>query len=136
MDAVSPGSEGPDLVALLAEYGPETNQKWDEICRWLQQSFDHEVTLEAVLFLIGIQTRGQGYEPELDKDRKQDLIMEGTFAAFASLGAYVQVGMEDDGAWIWERVADPAPDLSVEDQEKLIRLAIIEYFAREVGHLD
>lgn len=138
MDAVDPASqeEGPDLVALLATYGSEHDLRWTELCTWLEASYYREVTLEAILFLIGVQTRGQGYEPELDKDRKQDLIMEGTFAAFATLGVYIQVGMEDDGAWIWERVADPVPELSVDDQEKLIKLAVMNYFEHEVGPID
>lgn len=134
MDGVGAESAGsPDLRALLASYDAGTDERWEELCRNLEKSFGRDVTVEAILFLIGIQTRGRGFEPDLERDKKQDVIMEGTFSAFASLGVYERVGMENDGAWIWERVADPVPDLPVDDQEKLLRLAILKYFEDEVG---
>lgn len=102
--------------------------RWDRLQRWIQQRFGRQgAGIEPILFLIGIQERGQGYEPKLAKEAKQDLIMEGTYHAFAALGFYEQVGMEEDGAWIWERVVT-LPKLSVEEQEKLLRLAILHYF--------
>ncbi len=134
MDGVGAASEGePDLKALLASYGPDDDRRWNGLIKWLETTYGREITLEAILFLIGIQTRGRGFEPELERDRKQDVIMEGTFSAFASLGVYEQVGMEDNGAWIWERVADPVPELPVEEQEKLIKLAVLRYFDDELG---
>ena len=102
--------------------------RWQEMERWVQARFGREPTIEAILFLIGIQARGRGFEPELAKDAKQNLIMEGTFFAFETLGIYERVGMEDDGFWIWERIIEHPPDLSVEQQEKLLKTAIIRYF--------
>lgn len=134
MDGVTDGPGNPvDLRALLDSYGDATDRKWESLASWLQRTYSRDITLEAILFLIGIQSRGRGFEPDLERDRKQDVIMEGTFTAFASLGVYERVGMEDDGAWIWERVAEPVPDLPVEDQEKLLKIAILRYFEDEVG---
>lgn len=134
MDGMTHASDpNVDLRATLASYDSETDRRWDALVDWLRQSYDRDITLEAILFLIGIQTRGRGFEPDLAREKKQDVIMEGTFSAFASLGVYERVGMEDDGAWIWERVAEPIPDLSVDDQEKLLKIAVLRYFQEELG---
>lgn len=102
--------------------------RWEVLEQWLAARFGKTPDIEGILFLVGIQARGRGFEPELEKDAKQSLIMEGTYHAFAALGIYEHVGMEADGHWIWERVIDHPPDLSVEAQEKLLKTAILEYF--------
>lgn len=93
----------------------------------LAARFGRSVGLEGVLFLIGVNALGRGFEPRLEKERKQDLIMEGTYHAFAALGVYEQVGLEADGFAVWERRLD-VPRLAVEQQEKLLHLAILAYF--------
>ncbi|HMB92698.1 MAG TPA: hypothetical protein VKP65_17740 [Rhodothermales bacterium] len=102
--------------------------RWSSLEQWLTARFGKTPDIESILFLIGIQARGRGFEPELEKDAKQSLIMEGTYHAFAALGIYERIGMEADGHWIWERVIDHPPDLSVEAQEKLLKIAILQYF--------
>ncbi len=106
----------------------ELDAHWQRLQGWLQQRLGRKRPgIEAILFLIGIQERGHGYEPDLAREAKQDLIMEGTYHAFAALDVYRRVGMEANGAWIWERMLT-LPKLSVEEQEKLLRLAIVRYF--------
>ncbi len=118
--------ENPTQAHLQAE-DAELETRWQALAAWIEKRFSHDTSVEAILFLIGIQSRARGYEPELDKDRKQDLIMEGTYCAFETLGMYERVGLETDGLWIWER-SYRLPDLSVEEQEKLLRIAILRYF--------
>ncbi|QXD14000.1 hypothetical protein GQ464_011080 [Rhodocaloribacter litoris] len=115
------------IEALLATDAAEVETRWQHLDAWMQRRFGRPATIEAVLFLIGIQAHGSGYQPDLDRDRKQSLIMEGTYCVFETLGLYERVGMNDDGFWIWERTR-PLPDLDVETQEKLLRLAILRYF--------
>ena len=95
---------------------------------WIEERFGKEPTIEEILFLVGIQSRGYGFEPDLDKDAKEGLIMEGTYCVFETLGVYERIGMEKDGYWIWERQIDHPPNLSVDEQEKLLRTAILRYF--------
>lgn len=102
--------------------------RWKRLQSWLEERFGDEAGIETILFLIGIQAQGRGYRPKLKREKKQDLIMEGTFCAFEKIGLYEHVGMEEDGAWIWERTGPELPKLPVEDQEKLLRIAIITYF--------
>jgi hypothetical protein len=117
-----------EIETLLATDEAALATRWDRLQRWLRERFGKkEASIESILFLIGVQARGRGYEPKLEKDVKQRVIMEGTYHVFETLGFYQHAGMEADGAWIWERLVD-LPELTVEDQEKLLRLAILRYF--------
>lgn len=116
----------------LLEYPEEKlASRWSRVDSWLQERFGRDNSIESVLFLIGIHSRGLGFSPKLEKEQKQELIMEGSFLAFETLGHYERVGMDSDGAWIWERRVE-LPDLSVEQQEKLLRIGITRYFEQFV----
>ncbi len=116
-----------DLANLLASDDDALQRRWDALVERLGERFGQKPGLEGVLFLIGIQSRGRGYEPKLKKERKQALIMEGTWCAFESIGLYQRVGADENGAWIWQPQAD-LPHLDVEEQEKLLRTAVLSYF--------
>ena len=102
--------------------------RWERLVGWIQARFGKAPDLEAILFLVGVQSRGRGFEPDLDRDVKEALVMEGTYRVFATLGIYEQVGMEADGSWIWERVVDAPSGLSIKEQENLLKTAILRYF--------
>lgn len=103
-------------------------ERWAHVETWVRDRFGRNVSIEAILFLIGIQSKGRGFEPNLEKEAKQDTIMEGTFCAFETLGLYERIGLDEDGTWIWERTVDAIPKLPVEQQEKLLKLGIVQYF--------
>lgn len=121
------GQAEPVYEALKAN-DADLEARWQQLSAWVKARFGKVPDIEGLLFLIGIQSRGRGFEPKLQKEVKQGVIMEGTCCAFASLGIYERVGMEDDGSWIWERIVPNPPGLSVEEQEKLLRVAILRYF--------
>lgn len=107
--------------------------RWEKLQQWLQARFGRETGIEATLFLIGIHAQGRGFEPKLQKEAKQDLIMEGTCCAFEKLGLYERIGMEEDGRWVWARTVPQIPKLPIEAQEKLLRLGILAYFDEVLG---
>lgn len=111
----------------------ELEARWERLQSWLKARFGRDTGIEAVLFLVGVQSRGHGYEPKLRKEVKQDLIMEGTYSVFEKLGFYERVGMDEHGNWIWERVVPEIPKLPIDDQEKLLRIAILAYFDEVFG---
>ncbi len=113
---------------LLNESDERLDQRWEAIQQFVEERFQREPTIEAILFLIGVQERGRGYEPDLQKDVKEALVMEGTYTVFEKVDLYRHAGMESDGSWIWERTTDLPEDLSSDEQEKLLRLAIVRYF--------
>lgn len=122
--------EADPVRALIERFDLQQQERWDGLVNLLKSRFDREITLEAILFLIGVQVHGQGFEPKIHRDRKQDLIMEGTFAAFEAVGFYERVGMESTGAWIWERQVEHPPGLNVDEQEALLKSAVLEYFSQ------
>ncbi len=113
---------------LLASADATLESQWAQVEALVERRFGREPTIESILFLIGVQERGRGFEPELEKDVKETLVMEGTYCVFETVGLYAHAGMEADGSWIWERTTDLPPDLSPDDQHRLLRLAIIRYF--------
>ncbi len=114
----------PDaLSTLLATPDALLSAQWEKVQRWLATRFGRDaVGIEAMLFLAGIQQSGGGYHPKMEKEAKQDTIMAGTWAAFETIGLYRQ---DADGQW--HRTAD-LPDLDLDAQEKLLRLALVRYF--------
>ena len=120
-----------DVEELLSYPDEQLAERWDRLERWLRSRFDRETSIESILFLIGIHSRGMGYSPKLEKEQKQDLIMEGSYLALETLGHFERIGMEADGRWLWEKRVR-LPELSVEQQEKLLRIGITRYFEQFV----
>jgi hypothetical protein len=116
------------LEALFDTDDDELTHRWEQLQQQLELQFGRQPGIESVLFLIGVQSRGRGYEPRLGKQTKQDLIMEGTHCVFETLGLYKRVGIDSNGLSLWERDSDVFPKLSLSDQEKLLRVAILSYF--------
>lgn len=116
------------LTAYLDADADALDARWTLLESWIAARFGEAPSIEKILFLVGVQLRGRGFQPDLDKDAKQSLIMEGTYGVFETLGVYRRVGLEADAAWIWERLLDAPPGLSVEQQEKLLKIAILRYF--------
>lgn len=119
----------PDLIdEHLQADDAELEARWQRLEAWIRRRFGRDVSIEAILFLIGIQSKGAGYEPELEKEAKQDAVMEGTYCAFETLGLYERIGLDENGTWIWERSVASIPKLAIEQQEKLLKIGIVRYF--------
>lgn len=104
--------------------------QWQRVQAWFAARFGKEsVGIEAMLFLVGIQQRGSGYSPKLEKETKQDVIMEGTWSVFETIGLYTR-----DEAGEWQRTTE-LPELPLDTQEKLLRVALVRYFAEYVEDL-
>lgn len=116
------------LEHILGFDDEELAHQWHLLQESLNAQFGKQPDIEAILFLVGIQSRGRGYEPKLNKQIKQDLIMEGTHCVFETLGLYKRVGIDSNGLSLWERTSPLLPKLSLPDQEKLLRVAILSYF--------
>ena len=123
------------IQQLLQSADAELQGRWEDLQRWIQARFDREASIEAALFLIGIQSRGRGYEPALEREIKQSIIMEGTCCAFELLGLYERVGLDEDGAWIWKCTVEDMPQLTIEQQEKLLKLGMVRFFEQELAAL-
>lgn len=118
----------PDRVqTILGTSDENLDRAWETLQGQLRNRLGApSVGVEGILFLIGVQARGIGYQPNLRKEKKQDLIMDGTHAALETLGIYGRV-LDAEGGEHWERRI-ALPELSVEEQEKLLRVGILRYF--------
>ena len=86
--------------------------------------------LNAILFLIGIQELGR-WQENFTKEEKQDLMHIGVCRLLSEDGHYKFVGRDQDGWPHWKKIKDlPAFDLL--EQEKLLKMQIIEYFKTEI----
>ena len=87
--------------------------------------------LNAVLFLIGVQELGRGNQ-DFSKEEKQDLMHIAVCKVLSFSGYYELEGLDEDGWPHWKKSKD-LPHFDLLDQEKLLKMHIIEYFEREIG---
>ena len=120
----------PSLTDLLALDEAEAERRWAVVEAWAHARFGKEsASLEGVLFLIGLHGAGRGYEPRMERDEKERLIVEASLLVFEAVGGYRRVGMDAEGAWIWERTDAWPEALTAEAQERLLRVAVAAYLA-------
>ena len=87
--------------------------------------------LNAVLFLIGIQELGKGPRA-FSKEEKQDIIHIAICKILSLIGYYELKGHDQDGWPHWQLVKQ-LPSFDLIEQEKLLKLQILEYFKEEIG---
>lgn len=85
--------------------------------------------LNEVLYLIGIQELGQGAKP-FSKEEKQDL-MHIAICKVLSLAGYYELEGSDAQGWPHWRLIKKLPHFDMLEQEKLLKMHVIEYFEKE-----
>ena len=87
--------------------------------------------LNAVLFLIGVQELGKGNR-SYSKEEKQDLMHIATCKVLSLAGYYELEGLDEEGWPHWKLVKN-LPKFDLVEQEKLLKMQVIEYFRKEIG---
>jgi len=101
--------------------------KYTLICNFVHQQFKVEPTMEAILFLIGIQELGVGLK-DYDRDEKMNLIHLGTLCVLSQFGYYTKAKEPDRDNWpIYQQNYERELPVG-EEQEQLIKNGIITYF--------
>jgi hypothetical protein len=85
--------------------------------------------LNSVLFLIGVQELGVG-KKTFSKEEKQDLMHIGICKVLSLSGYYVLDGLDKDG-WPHWKLVKKLPHFDLLEQEKLLKLHVMEYFEKE-----
>jgi len=85
--------------------------------------------LNSVVFLIGVQELGQG-KRVFSKEEKQDLMHIGICKVLSLAGYYELEGLDQDG-WPHWKMVKKLPHFDLLEQEKLLKLQVIEYFEKE-----
>ena len=87
--------------------------------------------LNAVLYLIGVQELGRGYR-SFSKEEKQDLMHIAICKVLSLAGYYRLEGLDKEG-WPHWKLIKKLPHFDLIEQEKLLKIQIIQYFKEEIG---
>lgn len=87
--------------------------------------------LNAVLFLIGVQELGKGNRT-FSKEEKQDLMHIAICKVLSFAGYYELEGLDEEG-WPHWKLIKKLPKFDLIEQEKLLKIQILDYFQSEIG---
>lgn len=87
--------------------------------------------MNTVLFLIGVQELGRG-KKVFGKEEKQDLMHIAICKVLSLSGFYELEGLDEQG-WPHWKLVKKLPHFDLLEQEKLLKMHVIEYFEQEVG---
>ena len=87
--------------------------------------------MNAMLFLIGVQELGQGNRI-FSKEEKQDLMHIAICKVLSYSDFYELEGTDEDG-WPHWKAKRQLPHFDLLEQEKLLKMHVLEYFEKEYG---
>lgn len=106
------------------------DKKWNSLLEDLSDLIGKKPKdLNGVLFLIGVQELGRG-NIRFSKEEKQDLMHIGICKVLSLAGYYELVGLDKDG-WPHWKLIKKLPHFDLLEQEKLLRMHVMEYFEKE-----
>lgn len=112
----------------------EIERKWFRLLNTLQKSIGKKpADLNSVLFLIGVQELGKGVH-NYSKEQKQDLMHIAICKVLSYSGFYELEGLDEQG-WPHWKLVKKLPHFDILEQEKLLKMHILEYFENELGWL-
>jgi hypothetical protein len=85
--------------------------------------------LNGTLFLIGVQELGKGHQ-YFTKEQKQDLMHIAICKVLSYAGFYELEGLDEEG-WPHWKLVRKVPHVDLLEQEKLLKMQVLEYFERE-----
>ena len=110
----------------------DLERKWHAVLRQVAEKMGGRKPkdLNAVLFLIGIQELGQGAKL-FSKEEKQDLMHIAICKVLSYSGFYELEGL-DEGGWPHWKLVKALPHFDLLEQEKLLKIHVLEYFEKEL----
>ena len=109
----------------------EIEIQWQDMLHNLEKIIGKKPeNLDAVLFIIGIQELGRGTK-KFTKDEKQDLMHIAICKVMSLSGFYELEGLDSEG-WPHWKMIKKIPKLNLFEQEKLLKINIIDYFHQEI----
>lgn len=110
----------------------DLNRKWESLLKHLDSKIGKKpADLNGVLFLIGVQELGKGGKT-FSKEEKQDLMHIAICKVLSYAGYYELEGLDEDG-WPHWRPLRKLPHFDLLEQEKLLKIQVLEYFENELG---
>ncbi|HTO38373.1 MAG TPA: hypothetical protein VL021_08115 [Brumimicrobium sp.] len=103
--------------------------KWKKLVAELDETFGGGLDLQSVIFLIGVQELGQGYQ-KFSKRQKLELMHIGICTVLEPYGFYKLIGRDKEN-WPHFEFVEELPPLSDAQQRHLMKEAIMNYFEAE-----
>lgn len=108
----------------------DLERSWQKLLSEIEKALNRKPKdLNGVLFLIGVQELGQGYKV-FSKEEKQDL-MHIAICKVLSLSGYYELEGLDGQGWPHWKMLKKLPHFDLLEQEKLLKMHVIEYFETE-----
>ncbi|WP_296699515.1 hypothetical protein [Algoriphagus sp.] len=108
----------------------ELEKRWVKLLDGLKETIGKKPSdLNGVLFLIGVQELGKGNKI-FTKEQKQDLMHIAVCKVLSYDGFYELDYVDQDGWPHWKLIKD-LPHFDLLDQEKLLKIQVLEYFEKE-----
>lgn len=109
----------------------ELERQWNRLLLHLAETIGKKpADLNGVLFLIGVQELGRGRHT-FTKEQKQDLMHIAICKVLSFSGFYELEGLDEQG-WPHWRATQKLPHFDMMEQEKLLKMHVLEYFEKEM----
>lgn len=109
----------------------ENERQWEELLVRLGETIGKKpADLKSVLFLIGVQELGKGVK-NFSKEEKRDLMHIAICKVLSLSGFYELEGLDESG-WPHWKLMKKLPHFDVLEQEKLLKMHVLEYFQKEI----
>jgi hypothetical protein len=110
----------------------DLQRRWQALLTELEKTVTKKPKdLNGVLFLIGMQELGRG-PGRFTKEEKQDL-MHIAICKVLSLAGYYTLEGQDEHGWPHWKLVKKLPHFDLLEQEKLLKMHVLEYFEIEYG---
>jgi hypothetical protein len=117
-------------IEIVYKRDLELERTWTSLLLSLESMIGRKPRdLNAVLFLIGVHELGKGSQ-RFSKEEKQDLMHIGICKVLSLSGYYELEGLDRDG-WPHWKVVKKLPHFDLLEQERLLKMHVIEYFEKE-----
>ncbi len=108
----------------------DLDRKWHKLLMFVEETIGKKPKdLNGVLFIIGVQELGRGAKP-FSKEEKQDLLHIAICKVLSLSGYYTLDGLDKDG-WPHWKMVKKLPHFDLLEQEKLLKMHVLEYFEQE-----
>ena len=101
--------------------------RWVKLMGILEARFGKKLSLEGILFLIGVRELGESIK-DWSKEEKTDLMHIAICAVFAPSGYFKLSHLDQEGWPHWEQVKE-LPFANIFSQEVFLKSHIVDYFA-------
>ena len=102
--------------------------EWNDVLSGLEKQFEKKPDVQTIIFLVGHRELGK-HQVKFTKEQKQDLIHVGVCTLLGQANYYTFLDYDQDG-WPHFEYNREQPKLDNQQQEKLLKKMIIQYFKK------